>query len=542
MPEYETMILRFRDLATAHGKTISTHKYIISRNANDPYTWWAWWNKISEKVPTEAFRFFISKIHKNGRHDVFLFDTGTYKFYKAQITAIDWDNDLAKKASPEPKRTPNYYRDTDYFAWFKIQSIKEIDKHEVVASWSYVKVDELFATHRSIFKDFDGKVIASPEELRYQERTIWFIRQRRVDDPTREILLYDTSRIHPPNFPGKVIGSRSPVLLWLSDLHFSERNHEFALKASYKTQKKTLIDRIEKELKRDQIGALAGVLISGDLTWDGSTDEFQLVGDFISELRSRYSLAQNQVLFCTGNHDICFSSRPWEKGKEIEIAPEQAKRNFVEFYENVFGVQPNDFLCCGRRFVIGAGICVEVVSLNSSLLRQEENVFQGHGFLGEDQLDHIANKMGWNNTGADDPKPFRIAMLHHHLVQVVPREIPQYAHNSSVVYDARALMDWIAQYEIELVIHGHMHNAAFINLGISHPDDASKLHRFTVVSMGSSGVIYQKIGSERINTIGYLWFRRSSVNITINAIHPTQTILGTNRTVKNLKVAYSQHA
>jgi len=54
----ESMILRFRDLSTNPGETIKLHKEKI---VNHGFTWWGWWNKAGETVPTETFRAFMAR-------------------------------------------------------------------------------------------------------------------------------------------------------------------------------------------------------------------------------------------------------------------------------------------------------------------------------------------------------------------------------------------------------------------------------------------------------------------------------------------------
>lgn len=53
-------------------------------------------------------------------------------------------------------------------------------------------------------------------------------------------------------------------------------------------------------------------------------------------------------------------------------------------------------------------------------------------------------------------------MLHHHVVPVILREIPVYERSASIIYDAAALCRWIVEYEVDLVLHGHMHQAALV--------------------------------------------------------------------------------
>ena len=53
-------------------------------------------------------------------------------------------------------------------------------------------------------------------------------------------------------------------------------------------------------------------------------------------------------------------------------------------------------------------------------------------------------------------------MLHHHVVPIIHRDLPRYDQQSSVVYDAGSLCRWLAEYEVDLVLHGHMHQATVL--------------------------------------------------------------------------------
>ena len=48
--EFQTIILRFRDLVTETGETILAHDSIIKEKQA---VWWAWWNKGNEKSLNE---------------------------------------------------------------------------------------------------------------------------------------------------------------------------------------------------------------------------------------------------------------------------------------------------------------------------------------------------------------------------------------------------------------------------------------------------------------------------------------------------------
>lgn len=104
MKNFQTMILRFRDLSTPPGTTIDEHKKIIEQKG---YVWWGWWNKHGETVPTNAFRAILDKIAQSGPLEVYLFDTGQQLLYSAKLTEIEWDKTSKLIETPEKMQLLN---------------------------------------------------------------------------------------------------------------------------------------------------------------------------------------------------------------------------------------------------------------------------------------------------------------------------------------------------------------------------------------------------------------------------------------------------
>ena len=537
----ETMILRFRDLSKNVGETIQLHQAKIVEHQ---YAWWGWWNKAGETIPSETFQALMSIIDRNGRLDVFLFDTGTATLYPAKINEIHWHRRFQEIDSPYGDATPDYYEGRKLKAWYKLTEIGAGIKAEVaLREWSYVEVNELFETKRSIFQEFDGKQISSFEELRHQERTIWFIRRFRSGDEVREILLYDTGRVRPSNFPENIIESHSARLLWLSDLHFSSDHHAFPLTEGVQRGNK-LAEAIRKDLDAQGFQEVGGIIITGDLTWRASKEEFTLVRSFLDDIMSWSTLTPNQIILCPGNHDIAFSDKPWEKGTSIPKATKESEENFKRFYSDLFSVMPNLYLASGRRFLLARSFVVEVASLNSSYLRQTKDVFQGQGFVGEEQWNFVATEMRWSDSNISAPRPFRIVMLHHHLVPVIPQELAVYEQLSSVVYDAGALCNWVVKHRINLVLHGHMHHTKVVkearSLGLVEGN--TQWHEFTIASLGSTGVDLNHNQLDRRNVYGLLEFSNMGMRLRIREIHPTDTDRPVEPVIVNVELPYEKHA
>lgn len=529
----QTMILRFRDLSVAAGHTIKEHSEIIAAKGG---VWWGWWKKQGEKVPVATFQA-LAKQDALPR-EVFLFDTGSSSLYRATLLDIHWSAKGEFIPTPDADRTPAYYGNVSYLAWFRFGTIEPVpDGEQLLRGYSYCRVDEFFETNRSIFQDFYGKQISSFVELTHQERTIWFIGPKQAGDPSHEIRLYDSARTTPADFPQNVIASASSLLVWVSDLHFSAGRHGFPLVSD---EHGWDLSRVLREDLQEFCGAkeMAGMLLSGDLTWAAQENEFQLARSFIDGIRSWATLQYHNFVVCPGNHDVAFATDPSAKNLPVTAAPETALKNFRSFYEGLYSTKGNKWLCSGRRFLVGNARAVEVVSLNSSFLTQVEDLFQGQGFLGEDQLGFAAEQMGWKKH-SDGPRAFRIVMLHHHVVPIIHRELPVYEHRASTVYDAGALCKWLTEHEVDLVIHGHMHQAGIVKESRSPNLRATPeaWHEFTIAALGSTGVKVDHT-SDRRNSYAVLDFRRQSVKLTIRQISAVNDIGSGEKTIAEVELPY----
>ena len=249
-------------------------------------------------------------------------------------------------ATPERDATPNYYGDAHYLAWFKLDLIEDaaLTQAALQAS-SYARVDEFFETRKSIFDAFYDKQLTSFTEARNQDRTIWFIRARKLSDAVHEIHVYDRSKTAPSNFPDQAIQLHSPALLWVSDPHFSDSNHDFSPGPGL--SRTNLSEAIRRDLEHVGNHSIGGLLISGDLTWKGTRDEYQQAAQFISDVKSWAKLTPSEILVCPGNHDLAFSSEPWAKGTPATQTAEKSTAEYRRFYEELYEVKPNAYLSSG---------------------------------------------------------------------------------------------------------------------------------------------------------------------------------------------------
>lgn len=511
-----TLILRFRDLVTAPGGTIAAHKAICDTG----HVWWGWWSKAGERVPLEVFADFKSMASQDNGLECLLFDSGRRCLFRVRCNDITWDNTRTSIQSPEPDRTPGYYGTQAYLAWFKLIKIDDTaieDAETLLHIYSYVQVDQFFDSDTSRYTRFYGKRVASLEELRQQDRTIWFIREALASAPSHELLLLDAHSLTPAHFPEFFYQSTSRQLLWVSDLHFGK--HAFPLVNT--PAMGALAYRIEDALVKQMSKHIGGLIVSGDVTWSATPEQYEQAKGFLAGVTSWTRLHNYQLAVCPGNHDICFSKDPSKKHEPVTYPPEEAQQAFAQFYNDLFYVAPNEYLCSGRRFLLGGEVPIEIVCLNSSLLKQTPGWFQGHGFIGDAQLDYAAKAMGWSQ--GERVGPVRMLVVHHHLLPVTYREEPIAGRIYSVALDAEALVRWIIRHKVQIVLHGHMHQLFYSRVTRSEDfmNASQEEHAFHVFGMGSTGVHEDHLGELKANMFAVLSFTRDSVTVHYYSVHRT---------------------
>jgi len=518
-PAVETIILRFRDLPPEEVGTIAAHAAKIRERG---FTWWGWWNKPGEKIPTEVFSHLAKSIAEKGALEVLLFDAGKKQVFEAACLEIKWDPACTKIRSPDETATPAYYAGAPCLAWFKLTRVSENDG-SVLPSWSYVDVDNFFEGGQSRYRPFHEKQVHSADELVQQQRTIWFVRRYRKGDTTHEIRLLDSVQSVPADFPEEYRVSSYQRLLWVSDLHFSLEDHH-GFPREKRAAEKVLAARIVEALRVNSQEGCAGILVSGDLTWRADPGEFREAVFFIKDLSRRLGLDDSYCLTSPGNHDIPFSLEPWINGQWVDEVARTSSDAYASFYQSLFHRQPNEFLAAGRRLIVRRSIPVEIAALNSQRLKQKEGLFQGHGLVGDDQLEYAATRMGWGRREADE-LPLRMVMLHHHLLPVSFREIPKAGANYSVALDAEAVVRWVVERRVKIVLHGHQHQPFYSKVTRESTPGKKDEHEFCVLGLGSTGVEKSHLGEIAKNTFGVLDFSRSSVTFrvfTVDPVYPSE--------------------
>lgn len=116
----DTVVLRFRDLITAPGRTIREHRALIDQTGA---TWWGWWRRPYEVVPTV----FLTALSERCPIDIYLLDTGardeSFELFRATVDDIAVTPTGSDIGSPDVSRTPPYYNTAMYPVWFRMSAL-----------------------------------------------------------------------------------------------------------------------------------------------------------------------------------------------------------------------------------------------------------------------------------------------------------------------------------------------------------------------------------------------------------------------------------
>jgi 3',5'-cyclic AMP phosphodiesterase CpdA len=250
-----------------------------------------------------------------------------------------------------------------------------------------------------------------------------------------------------------------------------------------------LADAISIALDRDNI-QIGAVIATGDFSFVGTADEFAEAHTGLSKLTGRLDIAQDQFVLVPGNHDIQWSKKEtYEDGADVELAPEEASKNYREFYSTFYRHDSNATMSMGRRLVLPIGLVLDVCGLNSSSLATGKNFLAGMGRIDEYAFETVATSLGWKDKST---LTFRLLAIHHHLVHTEDLESPDgYGKGFGIAVDAARIQRKAANFGVHLALHGHRHRAFLWRSGVYRlPERAEQswsLGDVSVVGGGSAG-------------------------------------------------------
>lgn len=453
--------------------TIWQHKSLIDSFG---HCWWGWWKAempVDDLYPhTEGF----ADLLKNGPVDVGLFSHSLARAYIARVT------DVASHAgsrihSPEPDSTPEYYRNNDYPAWFKIEAIERIDARPIT-------VDSELTPETSLYQIelLEGR-FRKIEDL---DATVQWLERPRTGSIT------------------DIVATERTAVLHLSDLHFGSA-HVWHTDVKPIQSKITLLDALTETFRQHRIEptSIGVVVVTGDISDHGpNVDRYLEAQTFFADLFRYLQCGPQNLVVVPGNHDVTRIDvdKPNEifdfGSKETDARSKAGETDYANFLNAVYGF-PVDVSTL-RRFELPSHI-LNFVQLNSTLPRDQRT--KEYGFLGAEPLKLLTKSLSLHEQvdGRGRKVPVDFVALHHHPVSTVsseyvprPGDLGEHVDPVSTMVDQSNLLDWCSQYRIRFLLHGHQHKVKLrIVSSVESSGDLTTPYFTHILSAGTAGASWR---------------------------------------------------
>ena len=369
--------------------------------------------------------------------------------------------------------------------------ITEIDENPVsfFEYYSFAEAPKVPNYPPELLNRFANKRIISPDELRGMDTTIWRIRPSSPNDSSEQILLSVKALIEP--ISEEVVRCKADAILHLTDLHFAvgqnRDQHVWRYDGEKNATRHTMVEAITSAVGQRKIGL---VVVSGDFSFVGDLAEFDEASSAILHLLGVLDLSPDYLVIVPGNHDIRWTTNKiYDANAKVVQASPAAKRNYENFYRQIFRHDANRHLSMGRRFALPNGLVVEVGALNSSSLETGKNFLAGMGQIDETAFFEIAHRLGWSSATTF---ALRILAIHHHLALTEDLEPAEgFGKGYGLAVDAVRVQRLAAKHGVHLALHGHKHRSFIWRSTVyelperTHPE--YRLGELSIVGGGSAG-------------------------------------------------------
>lgn len=296
-----------------------------------------------------------------------------------------------------------------------------------------------------------------------------------------------------------------PIIIHLSDVHFGTRPgsdgkpvkmHRF-YDGDYS---ETLATHLIKEFtssRRHFIldGRPVYLIVSGDLTYTATPDEFNEAKQFLQDLCDSLRIPKDRVALCPGNHDVNWALSKIDKAHRFDnylsfLLRFYGEELFRELYPRVQWDFKVDTARPAPTDILSARIFKDdsllILSLNSCVYETEEHHY---GFVSGRQLrisDSLLERI------ADEHDLIKICVVHHHL-HPFPEPITlnssgDHWHDQSTIRDSALLEKYLEKNAFDMVLHGHKHKPQLRETVVRDPGFTDGMRPLIVFGAGSCGV------------------------------------------------------
>jgi 3',5'-cyclic AMP phosphodiesterase CpdA len=434
-----SLILRFRNFAE-NIDTIAAHRDVLEHRGR---VLWGWWRKAFEANPQGRLRQLAGEVP----FSVALIDVTEREQALATVARLHLETH-----SVEQELVPSYYWHVheEIDTWFELAALEDVRPfdEELAQQLSVPTIYHLdWVGDKAKATPFQSGAETSPQT---QNKIL------RVQAPEPITKIDEKERTS---------DSKPFVLLHLSDLHFgSDHNFKGELSTETMDNRRTLARAIVEDCQRqDLVGNIDVVVVTGDITTRGKWT-FELrneIAAFFESLRSGLRIENEQFVICPGNHDFerysanngeTHPSDPIEEA--VNMKHEDGLRLIRERALGIAYDAPFDFV---KIYTAGQSD-VRIAVLNSCNITAIAS-FTEYGFVKGEGIEAI------RDVAKDaEPLSIRLAILHHHIVPIVPMENVK-TPAVSVTLNASEIIEELQRSSVQLILHGHQHHAAITRLG-----------------------------------------------------------------------------
>jgi 3',5'-cyclic AMP phosphodiesterase CpdA len=448
------LVLRYSDF---RADTLEEHRRVLARTGS---VWWGWWKKLHEDYPEESIRK-LQRTLREGLVEIGFVNRGPGIFVSAKCRQAE-DRSGNDFLSPQPTRTPAYYRYQSFPLWLEIVELEELENEVAwVSRFGPVPIgDDTF------FDDSTGAVEVIEEG------------------------------------PDEALGFG---ILHISDLHFGN-DHAFS-STPLVGQHVALEKRIA-----DSLGAQpAGVVVSGDLTTQGDNDGLVEARMFLERLSDLLRLPRERFVIAPGNHDILVKGKTVTNHFENE---QHFRTQMLEFYGHHIELERI------HQFKGADGIYYVFVCLNSSRPRDTETM--NYGYVGRDRSGPIMKEASQIVRARDDAT-WMAVVLHHHIL---PSQQVEYAVPNrpvSLAIDAGEIVAIAADNGFDAILHGHEHvpfvgtTARIAEFGAYSRSQIGSDNPILILAAGSVGVKTERLPPEMpFNSFNYYDVQPQNIRVQLH--------------------------
>nr|WP_236518594.1 metallophosphoesterase [Sandaracinus amylolyticus] len=445
------------------------HRKLID---NQGAVWWGWWRKNFEPEHTGLFE----RLENGGSGRILIVDRATSRAFRARFLQV-----RTSSSTVDDVRVPAYYR----------------SQKDRVAAWFLLASIEDTPFDRELGERL-GETTLLPLDVSEASAT-----------PSTRVSLRPRSL------------GRSHIL-HLSDLHFGAdyaflpRGETSGIGDLRRTLTNCIVEDLSRLNRRNDIGL---VIVTGDFTTRGDwTDKTR--GQILSEmadLLNALGLQKEDLIALPGNHDIV----RYRDGATVDVAKmavssqtdSQHEREFRMFLQLLTGRDIQNPLNYSQTSIL-SGIAVTVCALNSCSITSTQ--WTEYGYVGTGGLDALSVDPP---HATDIVATLKIMALHHHLLPVAAVEAPR-ANGVSLTLNAVELLDKALETGVQLVIHGHQHQARVSSYGVLPMGDTPAREPLVIVSGGSSGAAAPRLPGAERNTYSLIGLDTKGVHLWIRELRP----------------------